>query len=68
MREVLDELLARWEAGQTIGMGTVVATFQSAPRPPGASMLVTEAGDSTYVLYGTASDDEFALLAQSIGL
>lgn len=33
-----------------------------------AYALVTEAGDSTYVLYGTASDDEFALLAQSIGL
>jgi xanthine dehydrogenase accessory factor len=29
-----------WEAGDTIGVGTVVATFQSAPRPPGASMLV----------------------------
>src|SRR3954471_3410035 len=29
-----------WEAGETIGVGTVVATFQSAPRPPGASMLV----------------------------
>src|SRR6476469_6403170 len=29
-----------WEAGETIGVGTVVATFRSAPRPPGASMLV----------------------------
>ncbi len=40
MREVLDELMQWWEAGETIGVGTVVATFQSAPRPPGASMLV----------------------------
>ena len=40
MREVLGELMAWWEAGETIGIGTVVATFQSAPRPPGASMLV----------------------------
>ena len=40
MREVLSELMAWWEAGETVGMGTVVATFQSAPRPPGASMLV----------------------------
>ncbi|WP_436702231.1 XdhC family protein [Nocardioides sp. BYT-33-1] len=40
MREVLPQLLAWWEAGETIGMGTVVATFRSAPRPPGASMLV----------------------------
>jgi len=40
VREVLPQLLAWWEAGETIGMGTVVATFRSAPRPPGASMLV----------------------------
>ncbi|WP_198652350.1 XdhC family protein [Nocardioides allogilvus] len=40
MREVLDELVAWWEAGETVGVGTVVATFQSAPRPAGASMLV----------------------------
>ena len=38
MREVLPELLAWWRAGETVGVGTVVATFQSAPRPPGASM------------------------------
>ncbi|GAA3546344.1 XdhC family protein [Nocardioides daeguensis] len=40
MREVLPQLLAWWAAGETVGMGTVVATFRSAPRPPGASMLV----------------------------
>lgn len=40
MRDVLTELLAWWEAGETVGVGTVVATFQSAPRPAGASMLV----------------------------
>ncbi len=40
MREVLPELLAWWRAGEEIGVGTVVATFRSAPRPPGASMLV----------------------------
>ncbi len=40
MREVLGELMQWWEAGETIGVGTVVATFRSAPRPAGASMLV----------------------------
>jgi xanthine dehydrogenase accessory factor len=40
MREVLPELLEWWRAGDEIGVGTVVATFRSAPRPPGASMLV----------------------------
>lgn len=33
-----------------------------------AYALVTVVGDSTYVLHGTASDGEFALLAQAIGL
>ena len=40
MREVLPELLEWWRSGEEIGVGTVVATFRSAPRPPGASMLV----------------------------
>ena len=40
MREVMPQLLEWWRAGETVGVGTVVATFQSAPRPPGASMLV----------------------------
>src|SRR3954454_17903898 len=40
MREVLPELLEWWRAGDEVGVGTVVATFRSAPRPPGASMLV----------------------------
>lgn len=40
MREVLPELMRWWEAGDTVGLGTVVATFKSAPRPAGASMLV----------------------------
>ena len=40
MRDVLPELMAWWEAGETVGVATVVATFRSAPRPAGASMLV----------------------------
>ena len=40
MREVLPELMAWWHGGLTIGVGTVVGTWRSAPRPPGASMLV----------------------------
>ena len=40
MRDVLPELMKWWDAGETVGVGTVVATFQSAPRPAGASMLV----------------------------
>ena len=40
MRDVLSELLAWWRAGETVGVGTVVGTWRSAPRQPGAAMLV----------------------------
>ena len=41
---MLTELLAIWEAGETAGVGTVVRTFRSAPRPAGASMVVAPDG------------------------
>ena len=40
VRDVLADLMAIWRAGGTAGVGTVVRTFSSAPRPPGASMVV----------------------------
>ncbi|HEY0638461.1 MAG TPA: XdhC/CoxI family protein [Pseudonocardiaceae bacterium] len=40
MREVLDELLRWWKADEPVGLATVVSTFRSAPRAPGAAMLV----------------------------
>jgi xanthine dehydrogenase accessory factor len=40
MHDVLDELYKRWAEGETVGLGTVVSTFSSAPRAPGAAMLV----------------------------
>ena len=40
MRDVLTELEAWWRAGDTVGLGTVVGTWKSSPRQPGAAMLV----------------------------
>ncbi len=40
MREVLPELMRWWREGEAVGMGTVVGTWRSAPRPAGAAMLV----------------------------
>ncbi|MEU0516242.1 XdhC/CoxI family protein [Streptosporangium sp. NPDC006007] len=40
MREVLSQIVRWWESGRTFGLATVVNTFHSAPRPPGASMAV----------------------------
>jgi xanthine dehydrogenase accessory factor len=44
VREVLDELLTVWQAGGTAGVATVVRTTKSAPRPPGATMVVAPDG------------------------
>jgi xanthine dehydrogenase accessory factor len=40
MRDVLDELLGWWRAGHAVGLGTVVGTWKSSPRQPGAAMVV----------------------------
>jgi xanthine dehydrogenase accessory factor len=40
MRDVMSQILRWWEAGERFGLATVVGTFRSAPRPPGASMAV----------------------------
>jgi xanthine dehydrogenase accessory factor len=40
MRDEVDEALRWWQQGASIGVGTVVATWSSAPRQPGAAMLV----------------------------
>jgi xanthine dehydrogenase accessory factor len=46
MRDVLDDLLPWWRAGAPVGMATVTATWHSAPRQPGATMLVGPDGSA----------------------
>ncbi len=41
---MLAELMAIWSAGDTAGVATVVRTFRSAPRQPGAALLVAPDG------------------------
>jgi xanthine dehydrogenase accessory factor len=45
MRDVLNALREDWLAGGTAGLATVVRTFESAPRPAGASMFVAAGGE-----------------------
>lgn len=47
MLDVMSGLMATWHAGETGGLGTVVHTVHSAPRPAGASMLVGKDGSVT---------------------
>jgi xanthine dehydrogenase accessory factor len=45
VRDILDSITKWWEAGETFGLATVVRTFSSAPREPGAAMAVSSAGE-----------------------
>jgi xanthine dehydrogenase accessory factor len=42
---VLDQIVKWWEAGETFGLATVVRTFSSAPREPGAALAVSADGE-----------------------
>jgi xanthine dehydrogenase accessory factor len=46
MRDVLGKLGEWWTKGDTAALATVVGTYSSAPRQPGASMLVGPAGEA----------------------
>ena len=46
MRDVLDRSRRWWADGRSAALATVVGTFRSAPRQPGASMLVGPDGEA----------------------
>jgi xanthine dehydrogenase accessory factor len=66
VREVLRELMGWWRDGQTVGVGTVVATWRSAPRPAGASMLVGPAGEAVGSVSGGCVEGAVYELAESV--
>ena len=66
MREVLPELMKWWRDGRTTGVGTVIATFRSAPRPPGASMLVGPSGEAVGSVSGGCVEGAVYELAQTV--
>ncbi|MGH3254086.1 MAG: XdhC family protein [Streptosporangiaceae bacterium] len=45
MRDILSKVTKWWEAGDTVGLATVVRTYRSAPRDPGAALAVSAEGE-----------------------
>ncbi len=66
MRDVLPKLLPWWHDGASVGLGTVVATFQSAPRLPGASMLVGPEGEAVGSVSGGCVEGAVYELAEQV--
>jgi xanthine dehydrogenase accessory factor len=57
-------LYRRWSAGERVGLGTVVATFRSAPREPGSAMLVAPDGEVSGSVSGGCVEGAVYELAQ----
>jgi xanthine dehydrogenase accessory factor len=47
VRDILNKVTKWWEAGETFGLATVVGTYRSAPRDPGAALAVSPGGEVT---------------------
>ncbi|TYB44608.1 XdhC family protein [Actinomadura chibensis] len=66
MRDVLDDIAAWYAAGETFGLATVVNTFRSAPRPPGAAMAVSAGGEVAGSVSGGCVEGAVYDLAQEV--
>jgi xanthine dehydrogenase accessory factor len=49
VRDILSGITAWWEAGESFGLATVVRTYRSAPRDPGAALAVAAGGEHEVV-------------------
>ncbi|WP_067478108.1 XdhC family protein [Actinomadura hibisca] len=66
MRDVLGDIAAWYTAGETFGLATVVDTFRSAPRPPGAAMAVSPGGEVAGSVSGGCVEGAVYDLAQRV--
>jgi len=66
MRDVIEALEGWWKNGDTAALATVVATFRSAPRQPGASMLVGPAGEAVGSVSGGCVEGAVYELGQQV--
>ena len=64
MRDIVDGLIAWRGRGERFALATVVRTWSSAPRPPGAAMAVSAAGEVLGSISGGCVEGETYELAQ----
>ncbi len=66
MRDVVDQLEGWWKNGQPAALATVVGTYSSAPRRPGASMLVGADGEAVGSVSGGCVEGAVYELGQQV--
>ncbi|MGI3783145.1 MAG: XdhC family protein [Janthinobacterium lividum] len=65
-RDALPALLGWWRDGQACALATVVGTWSSAPRQPGASMLVGPDGSAVGSLSGGCVEGDVYAVAEQV--
>jgi xanthine dehydrogenase accessory factor len=66
VRDVLGEITKWYDSGETFALATVVNTFRSAPRPPGAAMAVSPDGEVAGSVSGGCVEGAVYELARSV--
>jgi xanthine dehydrogenase accessory factor len=66
VRDILDPVTRWWESGETFGLATVVRTFSSAPREPGAAMAVSASGEAVGSVSGGCVEGAVYELAREV--
>src|SRR5262245_32522176 len=66
VRDILGQIEKWWDAGETVGLATVVRTFHSAPREPGAALAVSAGGEVVGSVSGGCVEGAVYELAQQV--
>jgi xanthine dehydrogenase accessory factor len=66
VRDVLNDIVTWYREGGTFGLATVVNTFRSAPRQPGAAMAVSAGGEVVGSVSGGCVEGAVYELAQEV--
>jgi xanthine dehydrogenase accessory factor len=66
VRDILAQIMKWWDAGESFGLATVVRTFHSAPREPGAAMAVSAGGEAVGSVSGGCVEGAVYELAQQV--
>jgi xanthine dehydrogenase accessory factor len=66
VRDILGHIEKWWNAGETFGLATVVRTFHSAPREPGAALAVSAGGEVVGSVSGGCVEGAVYELAQEV--
>src|SRR6266508_1915221 len=66
VRDILEPIVKWWTAGETFGLATVVRTFSSAPRDPGAALAVSPTGEVVGSVSGGCVEGAVYEVAQEV--